>query len=262
MSARSWPTEAAVAFAAFALCSCAIRLPEPEIARRVEVANDAETPVISRADDTRDPDVLVWLTADRLHTGMIFPYDWLLESGFVPPENFGSSRYVNLSWGDRTAYLQKEPLGPLQIVRAMFMPSPSVMELIPVDWDVAEVLPDQRIWRKLVAREHGPRLAAFLNHCTVKDASGRPVVVAPSSWGEGVMLEGRSSYYFPRICNIWSAQTIEACSGEIDIWRAISADGLARQAATPENGFEMIWPGGGRPQSWSLDEQAAGTSAQ
>ena len=38
----------------------------------------------------RDPDVLVWLIADRYHTGMVFPYDWLLESGFVPPAGFGT----------------------------------------------------------------------------------------------------------------------------------------------------------------------------
>ena len=63
------------------LASCSIRLPvQTQPCRRTEVRLQA--PPVK---PPQDPDVLVWLIADTWHTGMVFPYDWLLESGFVPP---------------------------------------------------------------------------------------------------------------------------------------------------------------------------------
>lgn len=245
---RSTATIAAAIALGLATTSCSIRLPPPDpstvLRSEVSLANPP-TPTHQPTDQA--PDVLVWLISDNLHTGMVFPYDWLLESGFIPPENFGNPRFVTLSWGDRTAYLQQSWLGPGQVFRALFTPSPSVMELIPFDWDVAEVCPHQRIWRKLVPRERGPELAAFLNHCSRTCENGRPIVAGPSSWGDGVLLESRHSYFFPRICNVWTLQAMEACGGHHHPYLAISASGLIRQAEHPRNGYEKIWDGGGPP---------------
>lgn len=228
------------------LCSCGIRLPvEPPESRRVMVSNTIADP----APDEKPPHVLVWLVADKYHTGMVFPYNWLVESGFVPPAGFEDTTYVTMSWGNRDAYSKAGIDTKWKLFRVLFTPTPSVMELIPSDWHVAEVLPDQRIWRKLVDRRHGPALARFLNQCSVTDADGRPKVICESSWGEGVQLEGRHSYFVPRVCNVWTVQAIECLGGDINPWTALTADALIRQAERPPNDFEKIWPGGGKPKS-------------
>ncbi len=222
--------------------SCGIRLPDAPIPTyRAEVVKKPFQP----APGAKEPDVLVWLISDKLHTGMVFPYDWLLESGFVPPKDFGNPKYVTLSWGDRTAYMEKGLHSPGKFFRALFIPTPSVMELIPANWNVTEVCSYQRVWRKLVAREHGKDLVAFLNDCSVRGSDGRPVVCGTSSWGGGILLESRHVYFFPRMCNTWTSQAIESLGGEINPWRAITADGLIRQAERPPNDFEQIWWGGG-----------------
>ena len=192
------------------------------------------------------PDLLVWLLANEYHTGMVFPYDWLLESGFVPPDGFGKPRYVAMSWGNTDAYSEEGLGGPAGWMRVLFTPTPSVMELIAIDWDVAEVCPQMRIWRAKVGREFGPRIAAFLNGCSRSGPDGRPVVVRPSSWGKGVQLEGRHPYFIPRVCNVWTAQAIETMGGEINPWFGLTANGLAKQAQRPPNNYELIWPG--RPE--------------
>ncbi len=235
---------AAGTLAVLALSSCGIRIPVDSSSRAVPVSKPAAT---RSATAPADPHVLVWLIADKYHTGMVFPYDWLLDSGFIPPEGFGKARYVTMSWGNRDAYSEQGIDTKWKMFRVLFTPTPSVMELIPSDWNVTEVLPDQRIWRKLVERDRGPQLAAFLNGCSVKEASGHPKVVCPSSWGKGVQLEGSHPYFIPRVCNVWTVQTIEALGGEINPWLALTADGLARHAEDPRNGFEQVWPGGGKP---------------
>jgi len=231
---------------AFLLASC-IRIPVPPAAatRQILVAKSpgATSPAVKSKQPSRDPDVLIWLIADTFHTGMVFPYDWLLESGFIPPAGFGNPSYVTLSWGERTAYVQKAWLNPWQVFRAFFTPSPSVMEVIPFDGYVVNVCQQQRVWRRLVPRERGPQLATFLNQVSRSGPDGKPIVIGPSSWGDGVLLEGNYTYHLPRICNVWTAQTIEACGGEINPWFALTANGLVRQAERQRNGFENVWPG-------------------
>ena len=231
------------------LASCGLRLPvDPPQLQRVEVAHPAEpaqTPANPQTQPEAAPDLLVWMLADSWHTGMVFPYDWLIESGFIPPAGFGNPRFVALSWGNRDAYSEAGFDHPWKVFRVLFTPTPSVMELIPINWDVAEVCPEQRIWRKLVPRECGPAVAHFLNQCSTTDGDGRPKVVTRSSWGNGVQLECRHTYFIPRVCNVWTAQTIEAMGGEINPWLGLTAEGLIRQAENPPNHFELIWPGTG-----------------
>lgn len=232
----------AIVLTATATLSCGIRL--PHVPQPVERSNVSLRSSAEAAPD-RQPDVLVWLISDDLHTGMVFPYDWLIESGFIPPDGFGQPKYVTLSWGDQTAYVEKGLHSPAKIFRALFTPTPSVMELIPANWDVAEVCPHQRIWRKLVPRAQGRHLAAFLNDCSRLGPDGKPQVIGTSSWGGGVLLASRHVYFFPRVCNVWTVHAIESLGGKMNAWTAVTANGLVRQAEKPGNDFELIWPGGG-----------------
>jgi hypothetical protein len=222
------------------LTSCAIRLPD---APKPLPRPDPDTSRFIPSPGKPEPEVAVWLISDELHTGMVFEYLWLIESGFIPPAGFGQPKYVTLSWGDRTAYVEKGLHSPWKIFKALFLPTPSVMELIPANWHVTEVCPHQRIWRKLVARDRGKDLAVFLNDCSNHGGDGRPIVCGTSSWGGGVLLESRHIYFVPRVCNVWTTQAIEALGGTMHPWFAMTADGLIRQAEKPPNNFEQIWWG-------------------
>lgn len=227
---------------ALASSSCGIRLPDtPEVSHRLMVSKSPPDPDLT----IKDPDVLVWLIADKIHTGMVFPYDWLIESGFIPPEGFGTPKYVTLSWGDRTAYVEKGLHSPGKFFRALFIPTPSVMELIPANGNVVEVCPHQRVWRKLTPRERGKDLAAFLNDCSRMGPDGKPIVCGTSSWGGGVLLESRHVYFVPRTCNVWTVQAIDTLGGNIRPWSALTANGLISQAEQAPNNFEQVWDGSG-----------------
>jgi len=191
----------------------------------------------------RPPEVQVWLIADKLHSGMVFPYEWLVESGFVPPENFPECEFVTFSWGDRMAYVNKRWLTAPEIFKAIFLPSRSVMECIPINWNVTEVSPNQHIWMKSIPRERGPYVASFLNHCITPADNGKPTVAGSASWGGGVLLESPQSYYFPRICNVWTGQVLEACGANVIALMSIHRDTLAFEAE--RNGFVEVWDGSG-----------------
>jgi hypothetical protein len=221
------------------LGSCSIRMPVQTQPPRPPVAR----PETARATPAQDPDVLIWLIADTYHSGLVFPYDWLLESGFVPPANFGHPNFVTMSWGNRNAYSNEGINSPWKIFRLLFTPTPAVMEVIPFDGYVAEVCTHQHIWRKLVARTRGPALAAFLNGCSVTQPDGRPRVLCQSSWGQGIQLESRHPFFIPRVCNVWTLQSLVSLGGHFHPWSALTANGLIRQAEQAPNDFECIWTG-------------------
>jgi len=230
---------------AIGLASCASFRLSPPPESQIAATRERAERMSAKAPAPRSEHVHVWLISDALHTGLVFEYDWLLESGFVPPAGFPEARYVSLSWGDRTAYVQRRLNSVKEVVNALFVPSESVMELIPANWHVTEVCPHQRIFQKRVPREVGPELAAFLNHCSITDAQGRPNVVGTSSWGDGVLLESRHAYFYPRVCNIWTVQAMEAMGARMNPWTAISANGVIRQATNRHNQYSQIWWGSG-----------------
>lgn len=232
--------KALLAVVAFASCSCNfVTLPPPPAPDHALIVKNT----VSTYTPERPPEVQVWMLADKLHTGMVFEYEWLLESGFIPPEGFKKAKYVTFSWGDRTAYVNKSWLTASEIFHAIFWPSPAVMECIPINWNVAEVSPNQRIWMKSIPREQGPEVAAFLNHCTIPNETGKPTVAGPSSWGGGVLLESPHSYYFPRICNVWTGQSLKSTGANIFSLMTIHRDTIILEAE--RNGFVQVWDGSG-----------------
>ncbi len=209
--------------------SCAVRMPVTKKSRVKEISAQTSETQVSTASNK----VPVWLIADSLHTAMAIPYDWLVASGYHAPTemNFprGNQRLVIMSWGDRVAYEQKRWLRPWEVFHALCLPSPSVTEIIPVSWKVEDVCFQQRIYRGEISANKGKDLASFLNGSTRLDPQGKPIVIAPSTWGQGHLLDCPYSYYFPRICNVWTGQSLEACGLSINMRSAITADGLIRQ---------------------------------
>jgi hypothetical protein len=215
------------------LVSCTMHLPAPEAARqRVETTRPAAVETVP-----------VHLLADNLHTALVFDLKWLEECGYAKPAEIGDRKYVAMSWGDEVAYVQKRWLSPVQVFRALFTPSPSVMECIPIDWKIEQVCHHQRVFVAEVPRTAGKPLAAFLNACAEKNPDGTPLTIAPSSWGDGRLIRCPEdySYYFPRICNVWTVQALQSCGFSINTSTALSANGLVRQATSDKNGFKKIW---------------------
>jgi len=221
------------------LSSCIVRMPNP--------AQPKALPNQSNSIDSaiRESTVPIYLLADSLHTSLALPYDWLIESGYTPPANLkfspGPSRYLIMSWGDRIAYEQRRWLRPTEVFYALCMPSPAVTEVIPVSWKVEEVCYQQRIYRREIPQSHGRPLAHFLNASNRFDAQGQPRVIGSSSWGQGVLVDSPHSYYFPRICNVWTAQALESCGFSINIRKAIHANSLIKQAQ--KQGFSWVHRG-------------------
>lgn len=220
------------------LASCTARLPVPQACRPEQVQ-------LTLARAPKEPKVRIFILADNLHTGIVTDIHWLEESGYRRPAGVKGDKWAAFSWGDEVAYRQKRWLNPWQVFHALCIPSSAVMEIIPFDWKVEKVCLHQRIYEGEVPRSAGPILAQFLNSCGEQGPDGRPMTVDKSSWGEGMLIKSPSNYtyYFPRICNVWTSQALVSCGFDFKTIKSLSADGIIRQAVLPKNGFKKIWGG-------------------
>jgi len=226
--------------------SCALHFPK-------EVSGHRRVEVVARHEQAAEPSTVpVWLVADKLHTGLVFELEWLERHGYRKPAEIGTHQYVAFSWGDETAYVQKRWLNPAQVIHALFLPSDSVMEIIPFDWNVPEVCIHQRIYQTHVPDSAGAAFAASLNACSIQLANGRPETVGKAPWGEGTLIRSPHAYYFPRICNVWTVDVLKAGGFDFRGISGLSSNGVVRQALKKKNGFQKIWD----PQ-WREQEQVA-----
>ncbi len=180
----------------------------------------------------------VWVVADPLHTGVVLPLDWLCENGFRAPASVRGERYVNISWGDRVAYEQERWLTPWEVFNALVLRTESVVEVIAFHWDPRQVFPQKRIYHTRIAREQGPSVVAFLNNCGRFDSKGKWIVIGPPTWGKGNLLASPHLYGFPRLCNAFTAGTLEACGYRFGPWSEIWGDALL--ASCKRQGFERL----------------------
>jgi Protein of unknown function (DUF2459) len=204
-------------------------------------------PEASAAADGRS--VRVYLLADPFHTGLVFDLRWLEKRGYIKPAEIGDHEFVAMSWGDEVAYVQERWLTPGQVFRALFTPSPSVMECIPFDWKVEEVCPHQRVYVGEIPESAGVALAGFLNMHAERGLDDRPVTIGPSSWGEGRLIRCPDdvTYDISRNCNHWTAEALAAAGLSIDARKVLTAGAVVRQANSAANGFRLIWdPARGR----------------
>jgi hypothetical protein len=186
--------------------------------------------------------VRIYLVADSLHTGLVFDLRWLEERGYIKPAGIGEHEFAVMSWGDEVAYVKERWLTPGQVFRALFTPSASVMECIPFDWKVEEVCPHQRVYVAEVPDSAGVALAGFLNSHTMLGEDGRPVTIAPSSWGGGRLIRcpDHVTYDISRTCNHWTAEALAAAGLSIHSGTLLTAGDLIRQATSGANGFRLI----------------------
>ncbi len=228
--------------------SCALRFPAADAVevRRSEVARSA-TPEPSVAT------VPVVLFSDELHTGLILDLKWLQRHGYVPPRESKRFQWAAFSWGDETAYVQKEWLGIGQVGHALFQPSKSVMEIITFDYNIPNVCHHQRLYLSFMHEEDGAPLAAYLNACAVRGDDGIPETIGPSSWGDGRLIRSPHAYFFPRICNVWTVEALKSAGFDMSAATGLSADGVIRQARKKKNGFRKIWD-----PTWQIAESTTG----
>lgn len=171
----------------------------------------------------------IYVVRRGLHTGIALRIeDWPDRTGRLF-QDFPSASYLEFGWGDAAYYqAQKKTLGVT--LAAVFWPTDSVMEVIGLDalstqrtkdYEAVEVLLSDAGWRALSAS-----IAASFAGDTITPTG----TVFTTAAGQSRFYYARGHFYFPRMCNRWTAERLKAASCPIQDWSVVAASRVMREA--------------------------------
>ncbi len=156
------------------------------------------------------------------HVGIIVPTASASRSDWREVDELGSD-YAELGWADRYYNMAGAPEW-FRIVRALLLPSASILKVVPVDSHPTEYCTGNGIVQVDVSTEGYQRICAFIDRTYARDKDGgvRRISVEPSCW----IYAANGRYYYPKTSNVWTARALRQAGCPIRPIRCATADAL------------------------------------
>lgn len=171
----------------------------------------------------------VYVVRRGFHTGIALRADdWPDRTGRLL-QDFPGARYLEFGWGDAAYYqAQEKTIG--MTLAAVFWPTESVMEVIGLDavstrrsedYEAVEVSLSDAGWHALIAS-------------IVRSFAGDKITPTGTTFttaaGQSRFYHARGHFYFPRMCNRWTAERLKSASCPIQAWSVVTASRIMREA--------------------------------
>ena len=179
--------------------------------------------------DTANAMRSIYVVRRGSHTGIALRADdWPDRKGRLL-EDFPDARYLEFGWGDAAYYqAQEKTLG--MTLAAVFWPTDSVMEVIGLDALSMQRTEDYEAIQVLLSDAGWRALSASIAGSFAGDAITPTGTVLTTAAGESRFYRARGHFYFPRMCNRWTAERLKAASCPIQAWSVVTASRVMREA--------------------------------
>jgi len=172
--------------------------------------------------ETPPSGAFVYLVNHGWHVGIA------VERQEVPPAiwpesaEFGDFRYLEVGWGDADYYPAARGTIGLAL-KAAFSSKGSVLHVAAFDAPPTEFFDRSKIIEVPLSRRGLEYLGHFIHAAYVRDASGRPVVLAPGLYGHGAFYRATGQYRLQDNSNNWTARALAVAGCPIDAAETITA---------------------------------------
>jgi len=163
------------------------------------------------------------------HTGLVLTVNDIPEEVWPEVRSFSGLDHVEFGWGDEGFYRAPKITIPL-CLRAAFWPTPSVVHAAGIRGTVRQFYQVSDIVEIRLPDEQFNRLCNFIAETLARDESGDVTTLGPGIYGESVFYRANGSYYFPKTCNVWTAQALQQAGLPVRSWGALRAENVLAQA--------------------------------
>lgn len=179
----------------------------------------------SRAAAVDGDPVEIHVVSHGWHTGIVVPVDDRTLAACPPLAALGSHRALEIGWGDEGFY-RAESISLGTTLRAIAIPTPTVLHVVGIDRPVAERFPYADIVRLSIgAAEYEAMLAS------IADTFASEVPVGPGIYGESRFFTARGKYWFPNTCNVWTLRTLATAGVPVTPLLGLRAEAAMHQLA-------------------------------
>jgi uncharacterized protein (TIGR02117 family) len=171
----------------------------------------------------------VYLVNHGWHVGIAVERQEVSPAIWPESAEFSGFRYLEVGWGDADYYPAARGTIGLAL-KAAFSSKGSVLHLAAFDAPPAEFFDRSKIIEVPLSRRGLEDLGRFIHATYARDASGRPVVVAPSLYGHGAFYRATGQYRLQDNSNNWTARALAVAGCPIDAAETITAGSLMDEA--------------------------------
>lgn len=172
--------------------------------------------------ETPPSGAFVYLVSHGWHVGIAVERQEVSPAIWPESAEFSGFRYLEVGWGDADYY--PDPRGGIGLaLKAAFSSKGSVLHVAAFDAPPTEFFGGTEIIEVPLARRGLEDLARFIHATYARDASGRPVVVAPGLYGRSVFYRATGQYRLYDNSNNWTARALAVAGCPIDAAGAITA---------------------------------------
>lgn len=158
------------------------------------------------------------------HTGLCLPAYSVREH--LPELCEGlTDEWLEFGWGDEGFY-RSEKTTPQLVFSALCYPTPGVVHVVTLNDPIHENYQHMPMEIFAINATEVEQLSLFLSQSFKRELNGQLIPRGPGRYGNSTFYRAKNSYYFPRSCNAWTAQALQAA--EIDVF-AVTAPGLMRE---------------------------------
>lgn len=169
------------------------------------VAGCAQQPQRSAATQVCGCGRVIQVVSHGWHTGIVLGREDLAKSLPAIAGDLGEHQYVEIGWGDGEYYPAEK--GSLRLaLRALFRPTPSVLQVVPFTGPPHEYFPGSGV-AEVPLDEAGYRaVLGFVAETFRRTPAGGVVRLGPSQYGEGWFYAAEGSFHAFNTCNTWVAR--------------------------------------------------------
>ncbi len=170
----------------------------------------------------------VYVTGHGWHTGLVLRTDDV-PAGVLPEVlDFQGSDFIEFGWGDEGFYRAKK-ISPGLVAKAALVPTPSVLHLASFDGRVEDFFSASDLVELSLDDAQFERLCEFLS-ATFDRADETPANLGEGLYGRSRFYRANGSYYFPKTCNVWTAQALKAAGLPARPAASMTAESVLKQA--------------------------------
>jgi uncharacterized protein (TIGR02117 family) len=170
----------------------------------------------------------VFVLAHRYHTGFAVRARDVPESAWPARRDFPDAEFLVLGWGAREYYPHDDP-GVSLALRALFTPSPSTLNVMPITGPLPHVFVDSEVIELHVGESGFQRLVEFVRETFEVDAQGRAILIPSGVRHQGLFYASPRTFHALENCNTWVARALQHAGLPLNAEGTNTAGALLRQ---------------------------------
>jgi len=152
--------------------------------------------------------VAIYVVSHGWRTGLVLPTERLSDPFFAETKEYNGSINLEIGWGDLDFY-QSPDVDYLITVKAALWPTTSTLHVVRIDTTAEAYFPYSDLIRLNFTIPDFDMLQQFVINSFAQDSLGKPIPLDKGIYGQSTFYLGEEKYYFPKTCNVWTAQALK-----------------------------------------------------